>query len=216
MRFDGALSPIANNKNDSALLAEGGPGVRTAVLDELAVSLGVAQPADTPSASAARDRGIPVLRRLSGGTSVLHSPGDIAWAVVLRRDHPLAGARFVQSYGPLGRGVVSLLGAYGIRAEWADAIGLSEELCLLASRGRVLSVRSRALGGAAQRVTREALLHHGVVDLSIDRGLLADLFRLPRSLLESRMTSLRELGVTTDPVELARQLGSHLADALSE
>ena len=60
-------------------------------------------------------------------------------------------------------------------------------------------------------MTREALLHQGVVGVAVDRRLVSELFGVPESTLRERFTGLAELGVAHDPPLV---LGSRLLQTL--
>ncbi|MCI4360519.1 MAG: hypothetical protein L3J91_02345, partial [Thermoplasmata archaeon] len=86
--------------------------------------------------------------------------------------------------------------------------------CLLGHRGRTLTVGGRAIGGAAQHLTGNALLHHGVLARTLDRPLVRRIFALPEAVAEEHLTSLEELGASAEPGRLADELGTALAASL--
>jgi lipoate-protein ligase A len=209
VRFEGRRTAAENTESDRALLQAGERAGRVAVLSDRSLSLGVAQSLDTPSARRARERSWAVGQRSTGGTGVLHLPGDIAWAMVLPRDHPAVGRDFVRAYDRLGRGVVEALAPMGAAVSWGPPIHFSADFCLLGPRGRVLSREGRVLGGAAQHATGAALLHHGVVALRVDRTALRELFELSDAALD-HVTCLRELGVPLPAEEIAQAIAARL------
>lgn len=199
-----------NLELDEGLLQLGRPGFRVAVIRDRALSLGVAQADDSWSATRARAAGIPVLRRRSGGSGVLHLPGDLVWSLVLPRDDPRVGRDYVGAYARLGSGIVRFLNGLGVRSDWVPAFGLSREFCLFGSRGRVLAVDGRAVGGAAQHLTARALLHHGIVLQEVDRRLTSRLFGIGAPELEARLVGISDLGVRRPSSELAELLRTAL------
>ncbi|MCI4324697.1 MAG: hypothetical protein L3K00_02265 [Thermoplasmata archaeon] len=211
---DGLLDGEENIRRDEAALARGQPGVRVARISAPALSIGVGQNSNVPSARRARALGLPVIRRTTGGTGVLLGDGDVVWSIVLPRDDPRVGPDFVHAYGRLGLGVVHTLASFGVQAEWGPALGLSEEFCFLGSRGCALTSGGRALGGAAQHATRSALLHHGVVPLTLDRQRLEAVFGLAPAISEPKLTTLLELVPTVNPISFAARLGDLIVDAL--
>jgi lipoate-protein ligase A len=201
---------------DERLLRRGEPAVRVSVLDGPAVSYGVGVREDADYLARARGDGVPVARRTSGGTGVLHAPGDLAWSLVIPRADPLVGRDFVRGYSRLGAGVVRFLARVGISATWEPAPGLTPDYCVLGPRGQVLSVGPHVLGGAAQHLSRTALLHQGMIPLTVDRERIARLFAIPDLGWTARLTGLRELGVTAPPRELADQLAAALVRDLAQ
>jgi lipoate-protein ligase A len=196
---------------DERLLRAGEAAVRVSVLSDVAVSYGVGVRGDATYLARARAAGVAVARRTSGGTGVLHGPGDLAWSIVIPRSDPRVGRDYVRGYARLGAGVVRFLAARHVRAGWVSPPCLVPEYCVLSSRGQVLSVGTRVLGGAAQHLSRTALLHQGMIPLSVDRELVGRLFALPADAGVERLAGLRDLGVSAPPEELAQELAVELA-----
>ncbi len=208
--FRSSLTAEENARADAALVRSGGSGGRVASLTDRSVSVGVGVRGPAPYLLRARRVGLAVVRRTSGGTAVVHGPGDLAWSVVVPRRDPRAGPDFVRAYGRLGAGVVRFLARRGIVASWEPSPGLSAEYCLLGPRGHALAVGDRILGGAAQHATATSLLHHGIVPLEVDRPLIAGIFGWDSPGPADRLIGMRELGIA-DPSET---LGRDLAAAL--
>ena len=213
---DGLLEPRENLAKDEAALAAARPVVRVARVSAPALSLGIGQRPSVASARRARALGLPVLRRSTGGTGVLLGDGDVVWSVVLPRNDPRVGRDFVHAYGRFGHGVVRTLATFGVEAVWGPALGLSEEYCFLGSRGCALTVSGRVLGGAAQHATRGAVLHHGVLPLSIDRQRLEAVFGLAPAYSEPKLTTLLEVVPAVNPISFAARLGDLIADGLAD
>jgi lipoate-protein ligase A len=199
---------------DARLLRAGAPEVRVAMLGDAALSYGVGVPPDAAYLAAARGVGLPVVRRTTGGTGVLHAPGDLAWTVVLPTEHPAAGRDYVRAYARLGAGAVRFLHDRGVEAAWVPPPGLSADFCFFSARGEVLAVGPRILGGAAQHLTREALLHQGVLPLHVDRRRIQAVFGLPAPTLADRLVGLREMGLRERPEVFAQELEAALADSV--
>jgi lipoate-protein ligase A len=182
------------------LLRRGRPAVHVAPLGGTVVSYGVGVPERAAFLRRAELRGIPTVRRPSGGAGVLHRDGDLVWGVVLPRSDPRAGRDFARAYGRLGAGLVAALAELGQPADWVPAPGLSEEYCPLGHLGQVLALRTGFVSAAAQHLTATALLHHGTLSLEVDRSLVADLFAVPDAADVRRLSDLREAGVK-EPVD---------------
>jgi lipoyl(octanoyl) transferase len=211
---DAGIHCAENVRADESILRRASVGARVAVLDDAAVSVGVGVDPSSAFLARARAMGLPVVRRTSGGTGLLHAPGDLAWTVVLPRRDPRVGRSYVTGYSRLGAGAVRFLETVGIRARWVPSSGTSPDYCTLGRRGYVLVVGDRVLGGAAQHVTRSALLHHGILPRTLDRPLIERVFDLPAEGGVDRLTCLEELG-DSEPagrgaVRLARALAEQL------
>lgn len=197
MRVDwlGAVPAAAFLAQDLRRLGEGGPSAAAAVVTDTTISVGVAMrvPEELERSAAALE--IPILRRSTGGTGLLHRPGDLLWSVVLPRDDPRVGRDYVRAYGRLGGPIAGALRAAGVPAGWTASPGLSDRFCLFGPRGEVLAAGPRVLGGAAQHLRRGALLHHGVVGHWVDRPLLGRLFGVDERSLSERLGSTEEAGL---------------------
>jgi lipoate-protein ligase A len=195
---------------DEALLDAGRPLGRVSVISDLAVSVGVGVAADRPYLGRLRAHRVPVLRRASGGSAVLHGPGDLTWSIALPRTDPRVGRDFVHAYGRFGAPVVRALAAEGLAARWGPALGLADEYCLLSGRGSVLIVGDRVVGGAAQHATGTGFLHHGVLARHVDPVRLGELFQLDRAATE-RLLGWSERRPELSSDALAATLGRELA-----
>lgn len=155
--------PVENLALDEALLEElneqgGDPVLRFWESDRYFIVLGRAsRVADDVDLVACHEDGLPILRRASGGGTVLQGPGCLSYALVLPLDwHPdLASIRVTNRF-ILERMATAL-------RQWeptTDFRGISD-----------LAIDGMKISGNAQRRTRSALLFHG----TILHGMRADL-----------------------------------------
>ncbi len=115
-----------------------------------------------------RERGLPMVRRLTGGGAILHDR-ELTYSVNLPRDHPLARTRD-ELYGVVHRSVVAVLSRWGLEPQLfvAGTGRPAREPFLCFERrapGDVLAGRSKVTG-SAQRRRRGAVLQHGSVLLA--------------------------------------------------
>lgn len=152
--------------------------------------------------------GLPVLRRLSGGTAVLHEPPQLAFMMVLPPEHPLVRGDVVESYAPVSRALLRALDRLGIRAEAlppeaararpADPLGRAA--CFGALAPYEIVWRGKKLIGHAQVRRRNAVLLGGTLLLDFDPAALARVLRVSHAdersqlqgYLAQRITSARE------------------------
>lgn len=99
---------------------------------------------------ALRQRGIPVVRRISGGGTVYHDLGNVNYTYIIR-----AGAL---DYDAVLSPVIAALNAIGVPAR--------------KNRTCDIAIGDLKISGSAQRMTKGRLLHHGTLLFSSDLGVL--------------------------------------------
>lgn len=165
-------TPEENLACDEALLeeaeAKGSPGVlRFWESDRHFVVLGYANRAEEEvNVEACLAQGIPILRRCSGGGTVLLGPGCLNYSLVLPLDAAPALA------------VISSANQF-ILERHRDAIGAAIGLAITLEGHTDLALYGRKFSGNAQRRKRAHLLFHGGFLLDFDVRLLSALLRMP-------------------------------------
>lgn len=101
-----------------------------------------------------KQRGVPVVRRMSGGGTVYHDLGNINYSLMRDREKCLDYGRFLS-------GILSALQALGIHAE-QDKIS---DLC----------IGKKKISGSAQKVSGNRVLHHGTLLYDSDLTLLSEI-----------------------------------------
>lgn len=121
-----------------------------------------------------RREGLPVLRRCSGGTGVLHEgrASALSLSLALPSHHPFAGS-IGASYDALVNPVEEALGALGIGARrWSpgdrNPLPRRSPICFEDHRTESLLVDGRKVFGGAQARRRESVLVHGALLFSLD------------------------------------------------
>lgn len=175
-----------------------------------AVVLGYAQDAEEADLEACRRMGLPVLRRLTGGTGVLHEE-SLSLSLGLPAGHPLAAGvhGLYGSFVAVVEGVLSSLGLPVRR--WRPDDGSPRRrspLCFEDHRGETLLLDGRKVLGCAQTRRRFAVLVHGVLPLSLDPEAAAAVFRLDPARVRAAMAPLPLPAGLTPPA-----LGERLAGA---
>lgn len=154
---NGPGSPAWNMAVDEALLREiREPVLRIYEWNVPAVSLGYFQPA-----ALAGQR--PFIRRYTGGGLVDHEC-DVTYTIVVPRAHPWMELSAPDSYCLIHKGVQAVLAACGIGAELApEASAIESEACFVKPVRHDIVAGANKLSGAAQRRTREGMLHQGSI-----------------------------------------------------
>lgn len=114
---------------------------------------------------ACKQHGIPILRRISGGGTVLQGPGCLNFSLILR----ISGSALMRSIP--GSNAFILKSQKGVLQPLAPA---SIEIS-----GTDLTIRGRKFSGSAQRRKKSFLLFHGTLLLNFDLALIEKLLPLP-------------------------------------
>ena len=100
---------------------------------------------------ALRQRGIPVVRRISGGGTVYHDLGNVNYTYIIRTNGAL-------DYDTVLSPVIAALNAIGVPAR--------------KNRTCDIAIGDLKISGSAQRMIKGRLLHHGTLLFSSDLGVL--------------------------------------------
>jgi len=173
------------------------------------LSLGRNQRArDVYDPALARELGVDVVRRPTGGRAVLHWR-EVTYSVAA----PVAGVGLRESYARINRLLLDGLRRLGVRATVAHPAARTPRPdaapCFENPTEGELVVDSRKLVGSAQYREAGALLQHGSILLDDDQSLLARLSPRPSSAerAPAKPATLREvLGRTPDITEVAEAL----------
>ena len=142
------------------------------------VVLGYAQKAEEADLEFCRAGDMPVLRRLTGGTGVIHR-GDLGVGLALPAEHPWAKGivglygRFLDVLEPALRSLGSEVSRL---AEPAHASRVRSPICFLDQLSDTLVVDGKKVVGCAQTRRGGAVLIHAAVLLGLDTKLYARVF----------------------------------------
>jgi len=140
--------------------------------------------------AAVRRHGFTIVRRLSGGGTMLAEPGKtITWSLVTPLQ-PVAGMSFVESFAHLDRWAVETLRSLGVDAGYRPINDI------VSPAGKI--------AGAAQARRRGALVHHVTMAYSMDQALLRELIRIGLPALSDR--GVRSAEKQVSPLDTLLQL----------
>ncbi|HSR69160.1 MAG TPA: lipoate--protein ligase family protein [Acidobacteriota bacterium] len=190
---------------------------------EPTISLGKHQRTELAvDAQACLQRGVPIVRRPTGGRAVLHAD-ELTYAVLSndRRLFPRQGV--LDTYRAIARALQHGLALAGVDCvlSRAPAAAKRKEPAPSPARGRQapcftspnryeLLVDGRKIAGSAQRRLRRAFLQHGSIPLSVDYALMGELLAASPAVLRASLVSAGRAAAR--PLDF-RQLAEALAQA---
>ena len=225
--LDSGPAPGAKNMAmDEKLLAEAARGGALPVLrfytwDPPAVSLGRFQDeASSVDLAACRKHGIDIVRRITGGRSVLHDQ-ELTYSIIARADDPQFPNDILGTYKVIAQGLLAGLRGLGVDAELVQRSGRHAEkvrpyardpACFSSPSWFELVARGRKIAGSAQRRVSGAFLQQGSVLIDYDPDLEAAV--IPGGGQAGVITCIREeLGRAVSVDEVKRALLGGFAEA---
>jgi lipoate-protein ligase A len=181
------------------------PVLRFYTWDPPAVSIGRFQDENTAvNRAACGERGIDVVRRITGGRSVLHYR-ELTYSVIAPSNNDLFPDDVIGTYKIIAEGLLAGLREIGLAAEMAPLESrrggpapTGAPACFAAPSAYELLVSGRKIIGSAQRRIAGAFLQHGSILIEYDAAL--DAAVIPGGGVLEAVTSItRELG---HPVQL--------------
>jgi lipoate-protein ligase A len=179
---DGEADGATNMALDQAILdtvVEGAspPTLRFYAWSPPCLSLGRGQSLADADLVACRAAGVDVVRRPTGGRSILHID-ELTYSVALLQTDPRAEGGVVESYRRLSEGLLAGLGRLGVQAAQAVSQGPASAevtaICFETPADYEITVDGRKLVGSAQWRARGGVLQHGTLPLCGDLTRIVD------------------------------------------
>lgn len=170
-----------------------------------ALSLGYFQKAgESVDLSACAQRGIDVVRRLSGGRAVLHDQ-ELTYSLICPEGMPPFGTTVLEAYKVIGECLLHALKGFHLEVQWVPY--RDKYLCLRHSHTRnvncfsspswyEITIEGKKVCGSAQKRGGGAFLQHGSILLEHDEEILADVLYFKKG----REDFLSELRSTTTSI----------------
>lgn len=117
---------------------------------------------------------VPVLRRSSGGGTVLQGPGCLNFSLILSKEKRPFVEGISRSYVVILDKVQRALKNLGVATEFKPVCDL------------ILSVNGKKFSGNAQRRGRRFILHHGTLLYGFDLSLISKYLKIPKKMPEYR------------------------------
>jgi len=169
-----------------------------------------------------REQGIGLVRRPTGGGTVIHG-WDLTYTVAVPLDNPLVPGNILESYSLIHDCLIQGLQQLGIKAEhFSEQSGSSEKLpnvCLAKPTKYDVLIGGRKVAGAAQRRKHKVLLHQGYIALDMPSDEMTALVSMQNDLSQFiAETSTAVNSVSRYPVDrekLANAVASGFETALN-
>lgn len=130
---------------------------------------------------------IPVLRRSSGGGTVVQGPGCLNFSLVLAKDRDPVLQKITQSYRFILDRVANALQPLGVEVEFRPICDL------------VLAGTEKKFSGNAQHRGRTHILHHGTILYNFDLSLISRYLKMPPKMPDYRCNRPHSEFVTNIP-----------------
>ncbi len=143
---------------------------------------------DVDMAAARKDK-IPVLRRASGGGTVVQGPGCLNYTLILAKNTDPVIADLRQSYQWISQKIITALKNSDVEAVFRPISDIA------------LSSNEKKFSGNAQRRGKNFILHHGTILYDFDLTLMARYLKMPKDVPEYRRNRSHTDFVTNIPMD---------------
>jgi lipoate-protein ligase A len=174
------------------------PTLRLYGWDRPSVTLGCFQKSSDIDAAYCASRGIPVVRRPTGGRAILHCR-ELTYSFSVRTDRVLFSKGLLESYRSIAEALHRAFQKAGIRAESKKQrergrVLAGSPLCFRSSSFGEILVDNKKAVGSAQKRWEDGLLQQGSIPCSYDADEIGRIFGDEgRAALGSAMTCLEEV-----------------------
>lgn len=196
----GPLKPLQHMALDQVLLDQVAAGLRPPTLrfwewTSPTVVIGAFQSVrNEVDMDAARDHGVEVVRRISGGGAMFIEPGNSITYSIYAPKSLIAGMSFSDGYAAMDAFVLAALADLGIKA-WYEPLN-----DITSDAGKI--------AGAAQAHRRTAVLHHVTMSYDIDVSKMLQILRIGREKMSDKGTksAAKRVDILRRQTGLAREL----------
>lgn len=148
------------------------------------VSLGYFDAKDNVDLEYCQRSGIPVMRRETGGGTVLLGPGQIFYTLVIKRPHPPVPVTVMDAYRHLSQAPIDVYGRYGVSTH-------------LRPINDIATIDGRKIGGQGAGDINGFFCFVGSILVDFDVGLMHRIIRLPDERLRPAMRAALDCGMTS-------------------
>ncbi|MBI4691222.1 MAG: lipoate--protein ligase family protein [Nitrospirae bacterium] len=190
MALDEAIA-ISVRKNDSP------PTLRLYSWDKQSVTLGCFQKLGDINIEYCRNRGIPIVRRPTGGRAILHK-NELTYSFSVRTDNEIFSKGLLDSYKKISLAFNLAFRKIGVLAESKKVRERGEvltrsPLCFQSSSFGEILIGNKKIVGSAQKRWPDGLLQQGSIPYVIKESEVANIFRLRPSQGKKEMIGLKDV-----------------------
>ena len=204
---------------ESVIAGDSLPTLRLYAWAPPCLSLGRGQKLAEVDLGACHAAGVDVVRRATGGRSILHTD-ELTYSVCLPQADPRAQGGVVEGYRRLSEGLLAglhLLGVEAIQARARQAPGDEQTaVCFEAPSDYEITVGGRKLVGSAQRRAQGGVLQHGTLPLCGDLARIVDYLVFSQAEREAQRRRLCQKALTLEEATGAILPFDRVARALAE
>nr|WP_099156839.1 biotin/lipoate A/B protein ligase family protein [Virgibacillus ndiopensis] len=151
---------------------------------------------------------IPLVRRLTGGSAVLHHD-ELTYSIIIAENKSYIPASVREAYYVLSKGIFEGYANLGITVDYAEKIESSKNrsaVCFERPALYELMANGKKISGNAQTRKQGVLLQHGSIPRSFNERMLFDIFHFPTEEIRTRKRHAFATKATTIGQETAKQI----------
>ncbi|MFZ3577533.1 lipoate--protein ligase family protein [Virgibacillus sp. DJP39] len=159
--------------------------------------------------------GCEFVRRLTGGSAVLHDD-ELTYSIVVSEDRDYIPTSIQAAYYVLSKGILEGYKQLGIHADYATPKKSTErtDVCFEKPAFYEMVVDGKKISGNAQTRKQGVLLQHGSIPMSIDKSMLFDLFIFPNENIRAmKRNAFSKKAITINEVTMKNHTYEDLKEA---
>lgn len=177
------------------------PTLRIYEWDIPSVSIGYFQRMSDIDIEYCKERGIPIVRRPTGGRAILHSH-EITYSFSIKTEDGVFSKGLLDSYKKISKALGLALSKIGLTPELklvretrysSETFHQRNPLCFQSTSYGEITVNNRKVLGSAQKRWADGLLQQGSIPYIIDKGEIAKVFRLESPEIGEKIIGLKEI-----------------------
>jgi len=171
------------------------PVLRLYGWDSPSVSIGYFQKACDINVDYCLKKGIPIVRRPTGGRAILHED-EITYSFSAKTDEGIFSKGLFDSYNKISKAFVFAFSEIGIQSEPQLQRKHRRDrspLCFQSTSYGEITINSKKVIGSAQRRWPDGLLQQGSIPFAVNEEEIAKIFRLESSYRAEEITGLKKI-----------------------